>query len=105
MSTGVPTRTRLYSATTSPTCMRIQPCDARVPIDPSSPVPWMPTPLAIPIQRALRGLAALPPVTVVPASSPAQGLFGTDQVGLTCLSWIANCPRGVGNCGWPTATL
>jgi len=30
-------------------------------------------------------LEALPPVTVVPASSPAHGLFGTDQTGLTCL--------------------
>ena len=56
----------------------------------------MPTLPVTPIQRAFSGLAALPPVTVVPASSPAQGLFGTDQTGLTCLLWIAKRPRGVG---------
>ena len=33
MSTGVPSGTRLYSAMTSPTCMRMQPCDAREPIE------------------------------------------------------------------------
>ena len=58
-----------------------------------------------PIQRAFSGFAALPPPTVVPASSPAQGLFGTDQTGLICLSWIAKRPFGVGYAGWPTATL
>ena len=63
----------------------------------------MPTLPVIPIQRAFSGLPAAP-VTVVPASSPAQGLFGTDQTGLTCLLWIAKRPRGVGYCGWPTAT-
>ena len=53
----------------------------------------------------LQRVAALPPVTVVPASSPAQGLLGTDQTGLTCLLVIEKRPRGVGYCGWPTATL
>ena len=45
--------------------MRMQPCEARVPIDQSWPVPWMPTPFAMPIQRAFSGLAAVPPCTVV----------------------------------------
>ena len=56
----------------------------------------MPTPLAMPIQRALSGLAALPPSTVVPCSSPAHGELGTDHTGLTCLSWMAKRPLGVG---------
>ena len=33
MSTGVPTGTRLNRSITSATCMRMQPCDARVPIE------------------------------------------------------------------------
>jgi hypothetical protein len=50
----------------------------------------------MPIQRALSGLAALPPATDVPASSPAHGEFGAVQTGLTCLLAIENSPRGVG---------
>lgn len=96
MSTGVPTGTRLYSAITFATCMRMHPCDARVPIDASSPVPWKPTPFVTPIQRAFSGLAAEPPWTVVPCSSPAHAEFGTDHVGLTCLLWMWNRPLGVG---------
>jgi hypothetical protein len=76
--------------------MRMQPWEARVPMDQSSPVPWMPTPSVMPIQRALSGLAADPPTTVVPASSPAQGLLGTDQTGLTCLLAMLKRPVGVG---------
>ena len=41
--------------------MRMQPCDAREPIDQSSAVPWMPTPSAIPSQRAFSGLFGAPP--------------------------------------------
>ena len=52
MSTGVPTGTRGYRSTTSGTVMRMQPCEAAVPIEPGSPVPWMPTPSTMPIQRA-----------------------------------------------------
>ena len=96
MSTGVPIGTRPKRLITSLTCMRMHPCDARVPIEPLSPVPWMPTPLTIPIQRALSGFAALPPATDEPPSSPAHGLLGTDHVGLTCLLWIAKRPLGVG---------
>ena len=76
--------------------MRMQPCDAREPIDQSWPVPWMPTPLAIPIQRALSGLSALPPGDGCPRSSPAHGEFGAVQAGLTCLFWMAKRPLGVG---------
>ena len=50
----------------------------------------------MPIQRALSGLAAEPPCTVVPASSPAHGEFGTDHVGFTCLLAIEKRPVGVG---------
>ena len=76
--------------------MRMQPCEARLPIDQSSPVPWMPTPLTIPIQRAFSGLEALPPGVVEPASSPAHGEFGAVQAGLTCLFEIEKRPVGVG---------
>ena len=64
ISTGVPTGTRGYRSITSGTVMRMQPCDAREPIEPGSPVPWMPTPLTMPIQRALSGFSAEPPATV-----------------------------------------
>ena len=52
---------------TSATRMRMQPCEAREPIDHSSPVPWMPTPSASPSQRALSGFSEEPPGTVRPA--------------------------------------
>ena len=81
---------------TSGTCMRMQPCDAREPIEPDSAVPWMPTPPTIPIQRALSGFWAEPPATVSLRSAPAHGLSGTFQVGLTALSAIENSPFGVG---------
>ena len=96
MSTAVPTGTRLKRAMTSPTCMRMQPCEARFPIEYPSPVPWIPMPFAMPIQRALSGLPAEPPATVVPCSSPAHGEFGTDHVGLTCLLVMEKRPLGVG---------
>ena len=35
-----------------------------MPIEPGAPVPWMPTPLTIPIQRAFSGFSAEPPATV-----------------------------------------
>src|SRR3712207_2894397 len=104
MKTGAPSGTRVYSSLTSGTVMRMHPCDARVPIDHGCPVPWMPTPSASPIQRALRGLLAAPPGTCVPASSPAHGEFGAVQTGFTCLDVTANVPRGVGYAGSPTAT-
>ena len=96
MSTGVPIGTRRYRSMTSATCIRIQPCEPRVPIEPPGAVPWMPTPLTMPIQRALSGFAPLPPATDVPASSPAHGELGAVQTGLTCLLAIENSPRGVG---------
>ena len=102
--TGVPIATRPNRSITSGTVMRMQPCDARVPIDHGSPVPWIPTDPSTPIQRALSGLFAAPPPTYWPAISPAHGEFGAVHVGLTCLLWIANWPVGVGYAGWPTAT-
>ena len=46
-----------YRSITSATRMRMQPCEARLPIEYSCEVPWMPTPPAIPIQRARSGFA------------------------------------------------
>ena len=55
--------------------MRMQPCDARLPIEYSCEVPWMPTPPAIPIQRARSGFAAEPP------GAPLRALLsGPDNV-------------------------
>ena len=84
--------------------MRMQPCEAWLPIVHGCPVPWMPTDPATPIQRALSGLSIAPPATCCPAISPAHGEFGAVQVGSTCLDWIANRPVGVGYAGMPTAT-
>src|SRR3954451_14339495 len=85
ISTGVPTGTRGYRSITSGTVIRMQPCEAREPIEPDSAVPWIPTPLTMPIQRALSGLAAEPPGPDSLRSAPAHGLFGTVHVGLTAL--------------------
>src|SRR3954452_17161186 len=104
MRTRVPIGTRGYRSITSGTRMRTHPCDARVPIEPDSAVPWMPTPLTIPIQRAFSGFCAEPPGTVSFRSAPAHGLSGTFQVGFTALLVIENRPFGVGYAGWPTAT-
>ena len=79
--------------------MRMQPCDAGVPIEPVWSVPWMPTPLTMPIQRAFSGFADEPPGTVSLANAPAHGLFGTLQVGFTALLAIEKRPVGVGYAG------
>ena len=76
--------------------MRMQPCEARVPMDHGWPVPWIPTPPASPIQRAFSGLLAAPPATDRPASSPAHGEFGAVQTGFTCLEVTEKMPDGVG---------
>src|SRR3954447_16630701 len=89
---------------TSGTVIRMQPCEARVPIEPGSPVPWMPTPFATPIQRAFSGFSEEPPATVSLRYAPAHGLFGAVHGGLTALLAMLNRPRGVGYAGWPTAT-
>ena len=81
---------------TSGTVMRMQPWEAREPIDQGWPVPWIPTAPLTPIQRALSGLSGSPPATGWPPISPAQGEFGAVQVGLTCLLWRAKRPFGVG---------
>ena len=56
--------------------MRMHPCDALVPIDQSSDVPWIPTPSPRPSQRALIGSRGSLAGIVCPASEPAQELFG-----------------------------
>ena len=81
---------------TSATRMRMHPCEARLPIEYSCEVPWMPTPLVMPIQRARSGFEGLPPGVVVPASSPAHGELGAVQAGLTCFDVTAKVPDGVG---------
>ena len=40
-TTRVPTLTRLYRSVMSALCMRMQPCDTNLPIEPSLLVPWM----------------------------------------------------------------
>ena len=59
--------TRGYRSITSLTCMRMQPWEARLPIDHDSEVPCMPTLPVTPSQRALSGLSGAPPGTVRPA--------------------------------------
>src|SRR3712207_5832489 len=83
--------------------IRMQPCDAREPIDHSSAVPWIPTEPFTPSQRALSGLFGAPPGIVWPRRLPAQSLFGTCHAGLTCLLWIENVPVGVSNPAAPIA--
>ena len=63
--------------------MRMQPCDAYVPIDQSSLVPWMPIPSPRPMKRAFSGLSHAPPGIVRPAYEPAHGRFGAVHAGLT----------------------
>src|SRR5689334_10021401 len=84
-------------------CIRMQPCDAAEPIEPSSDVPWIPAPSKIPIQRALIGLPGSPAGITLPARSPAQAEFGTCQAGLTALFWTWYRPAGVSRPTWPTA--
>ena len=43
-----------------------------------------------------QALERMTPATVVPPSSPAQGLLGTDQTGSICFSEMLNRPDGVG---------
>ena len=56
---------------TSLTRIRMQPCEARVPIEPRSAVPWIPMPPRSPSQRALRGLSGEPPGIVCPKATAA----------------------------------
>src|SRR3954454_4283591 len=89
--TGVCTGTRLYRSITSGIVMRTQPCEALWPIEPYSDgsMPWMPAPSMIPSQRALSGLAAVPPGTTLPRSAGATQLeFGIVQAGFTALFWM-----------------
>src|SRR5205085_6533087 len=55
MYTGAPSGVWLYSSITSGIDIRMHPCEAAVPSELSSSVPWMPAPLATPIHRALIG--------------------------------------------------
>ena len=54
----------------------------------------MPTPPAMPSQRAFSGLSGAPPGTVLPGVGPAQGRLGACQAGLTCFSRIRMEPAG-----------
>jgi hypothetical protein len=67
--------------------MRMQPCEALVPSEPTSEVPWMPAPPKMPIQRAFSGFSGPGGITW-PARSPAQSLCGTCHDGSTCLFWM-----------------
>src|SRR5215208_8495983 len=89
---------------TSEGFIRTQPCDARLPSEPMSLVPWKPTDPEIPTQRATSGFCGEPPGIVLPAIDPAQSESGTCQTGFFSLRSTAKRPFGVGNLGWPTAT-
>ena len=80
----------------------MQPCDAAVPIDQISSVPWMPAPSKKPSQRALIGSAG-PGGMTWPARAPAHELSGTCHDGLICLSLIVYSPAGVSSPARPTA--
>src|SRR4249919_3186122 len=83
-------------------CMRMQPCDAAVPIELLDGVPWMPTAGAdVPIQRVPSGL---PEPGGIGSRPFAQGEFGGIQVGFFSFSVTTNVPVGDGNRGWPIAT-
>src|SRR5687768_1788838 len=84
--------------------MRMQPWEAAPPIDQGLLVPWKPTALVMPIQRATSGLPGDPPGTTCPAWLPAHEELGTDHAGLTDFERTRNRPVGVGHAGWPTAT-
>src|SRR6202011_3117582 len=85
MYTGVPTGVLAYRSMTSGIVMRTQPCDALWPIVPYSlgSMPCMPAPPSKDMKRALSGSAGPGGITL-PASEPAQALFGTYQGGSTC---------------------
>ena len=85
-TTDSPTSTYSNSFSTSGMCMRMQPCEAAVPIEPSSGVPWMPTAGAdVPIQRVPSGLPAPGGIGSRPF---AHGEFGGIQVGFLSFSVI-----------------
>ena len=91
----MPTGTLRYRLITSGTRMRMQPCDAAVPIEDRLAVPWKPTPSPSAMNAALSGLRGSPGGIVWPASSPAHGRLGACQAGLRCLDWTRCRPRGV----------
>ena len=74
MKTAVPIRTRSKSHSAFEMYMRMQPCEAAVPIEPELYVPWMPTPpMFRPIQRVPSGLPGPGGIGWAPA---AQGWLG-----------------------------
>jgi hypothetical protein len=82
--------------------MRMQPCEAAVPIDPELYVPWIPTPpMFRPIQRVPSGLPGPGGMGCAPA---AQGWFGGYHQGFRVFVRMEKLPSGVGHAGWPTAT-
>src|SRR5581483_7027952 len=94
MYTGVPTFTWLKSHSACGMCMRMQPCEREYPIEPSSGVPWMPTPGELrPIQRVPSGLPGPGGTGFSPA---AHGAAGGYHQGFFHLTMIENLPSGVG---------
>src|SRR5690242_12984656 len=82
--------------------IRMQPCDARVPMEDEIGVPCMPMPGAdVPIQRVPSGLFTPGGIGPRPA---AHGELGGNHVGFTCFWMTEKLPVGVGYAGWPTAT-
>ena len=76
--------------------MRMQPCEARLPIDHSCDGPVDADAAGDPHPARPQRVRGAPPASSCPASSPAHGEFGAVQAGLTCLLGIEKRPVGVG---------
>ena len=96
MRTVAPTGTRGYISSTSSMFMRTQPCEACVPIDAESYVPWI---------RIARGVAGRGPACPAGCRDPAGSSSGSSapqvsgagfvQVGFIALFTIVHVPLGV----------
>jgi hypothetical protein len=84
--------------------MRMQPCEARLPIDHGSEVPWIPIAPPSDMKITRSGLRGSPGGIVWPARLPAHALFGTCQAGFQSLPRTRKNPPGVPNPAAPTAT-
>ena len=84
-------------------CIRMQPCDALLPIEPSSGVPWMRIPLAFRFSaRVPSGLFG--PGGMNGGMFADHGACGLYHVGFNRFAVTWNCPCGVGYPPVPVAT-
>src|SRR5437763_14291275 len=104
MNTGVPMGTRGYSASESGMCMRMQPCDAYVPIELSLGVPWIRMPGAD--RYRARVPSGVPGAGGVTGGSPAPQPVGAGlcHVGLSTLAPTSHAPSALTNPCFAVAT-